>query len=317
MVRMQTMTAGETQQEAWRDDEKKLRIREVEAQEGTVRVQRRTFWSQVAVAIAAILASLAAVFAAGQARSAVNVAEQGVQEQDAENQLSTAVTALGGPTEAQRVAGVTLLERNVADQLATLTNEQSRWNAYSLYLSAVTVLANYLQSGAPPAADGPCPNVGEDVKYAADELKTLLDMRQQVMGLEEGRIAIDLSRSELCAQYWKGISFSWLSAAYLWKIDLRGSNLQDSHWGTAYLADAQLQCADLSGADLSQANLAGADLRGANLVGASLPKTLQRAQLAGAITVPTNGWDSGSCLENRAYWDPWNASAAAASARKG
>jgi hypothetical protein len=298
------MTAKETQQEAWSVDEKKLRIREVDAQEDAVRVQRRSFWSQVAVAIAAILASLAAVFAAGQARSAVNVAEQGVQGQDAENQLSTAVTALGGPTQAQRVAGVTLLERNVADQLAIATNEQGRWNAYSLYLSAVTVLANYLQSGAPLATDAPCPNVGEDVKYAGDELKTLLDMRQQIVGLEEGRIAIDLSRAELCTQYWKGISFDWLSAAYLWKIDLRGSNLQDSHWGTAYLADAQLQCADLSGADLSHANLTGADLRGANLVGASLPKTIQPAQLDGAIRVPTNGWDSGSCLENKAYWSP-------------
>jgi uncharacterized protein YjbI with pentapeptide repeats len=55
------------------------------------------------------------------------------------------------------------------------------------------------------------------------------------------------------------------------------TELQNSHWGTAYLADAQLQCTDLRGADLSHATLTGADLRGANLVGALLPKTLKAA----------------------------------------
>ena len=164
-------------QEKWNDGEKDLREREVDAQERGLKVQRRTFWSQVAVAVAAIVASLAAAFAAGQARSAVNVAEQGLQAQDAENQLSTAVTALGGTTAAQRVAGVTLLERNVAEQLSGATTEQSRQNAYGLYLSAIIVLANYLRSGPPLAVHAPCPTVGADVKYAADELKTLLDMR--------------------------------------------------------------------------------------------------------------------------------------------
>lgn len=309
------MGAGGPQQEKWYDGEKRLREREVDSQERSLAVLRRTFWSQVAVAIAAVLASLAAVFAAGQARSAVNVAEQGLQEQDAENQLSTAVTALGGATAAQRVAGVTLLERNVADQLTVAANERSRQNAYSLYLSAVIVLSNYLRSGAPLAADAPCPNVSADVKYAADELKTLLDMQQQVRGLKEGTVAIDLSRTELCTQYWRGIRFDWLAAAYLWKIDLRGANLENSHWGTAYLADAQLQCADLRGADLSHATLTGADLRGANLVGAQLPKTLKPAQLVGAITRPRPGWDQGPCLGNSAYWGPWNAAPIATKVR--
>jgi hypothetical protein len=292
------------EQEKWNDGEKQLREREVAAQERGVAVQRRTLWSQVAVAVAAVVASLAAVFAAGQAKSAVNVAEQGLQAQDTENQLSTAVTAIGGATAAQRIAGVTLLERIVAEQLTSATTKQSRQNAYSLYLSSIIVLSNYLRSGPPLAVHGPCPTVGVDVVYAADELETLLDMQQQVIGLKEGRPAIDLSRTELCIQYWKGIRFDWLSSAYLWKIDLRGANLEDSRWGVAYLADAQLQCADLRGADLSDATLTGADLRGANLVGATLPKKLQDVKMAGVVTVPTQGWDQGSCLEDSAYWGP-------------
>ena len=123
-------------------------------------------------------------------------------------------------------------------------------------------------------------------------------------GLNEGKPAIDLSGTELCTQYWSGIRFDWLSAAYLWKIDLRGANLENSHWGVAYLADAQLQCADLSGADLSHATLTGADLRGAYLFGATLPKTLKDVKLAGAVRVQTPGWDQGSCLESSAYLGP-------------
>jgi hypothetical protein len=331
------VSAEGSQQQPPPDEEKKLRVREVAAQErsadaqrSAVEAQRSASRWQVWVVIGALIGAAGAAVAAGaaaysavQSRNSVVVAErgiqeqeQGIQEQDAENQLSTAVTALGGATAAQRVAGVTLLERNVADQLTAAVNAQSRQDAFSLYKSAVIVLANYLRSGTPLAADAPCPAVSLDVQYAADELKTLLDMRQQVMGLKEGSVAIDLSRTELCRQDWDWINFNWLSTAYLPNIDLRGAYLQYSHWGTANLSDAQFQCADLRHADLSDANLTGADLRGANLVGAAYPKTLQSAQLAGAITDPTKPWDQGSCLENSAYWDPWNAPAATTNVRR-
>jgi len=309
------VNAGRPQQDAWLDGEKEFRKREVDTQERLEVVQRRAVRWQVAVAIAAVVASLTAVFVAYQARSAVLVAEQSTQLQDAENQLSTAITALGGTTAAQRVAGVTLLERNVADQLTVATNSQSRQNAYGLYTSAIIVLSNYLRSGMPTTTNTPCPYVSADIRYAADELKTLLDMQQQVMGLKEGIPALDLSRTELCSQYWHGIRFNWLETAYLWKIDLRGANLANSHWGKAYLADAKLQCADLRGSDLSHATLTGADLRGANLAGALLPKTLKPAQLVDAVRVARAGWDPGRCLGNKAYWGPLNAPATATNVR--
>ena len=325
---------------AWRVNERKLREREVVAQERLVEAQRNAVEAQrnavkaqrsatrwqtlvaIGALIVAVAAAVAAAFAAVQSRNSVVVAEhgiqeqeQGIQEQDAENQLSTAVTALGGPTAAQRVAGVTLLERNVADQLAVAADKQSRQNAYSLYMSALIALANYLRSSTPLAAHAPCPTVSLDVEYTADELKKLLDMAPKVVGSNVGPIAIDLSRTELCGQDWIGINFDWLATAYLWKIDLRGAYLQHSYWGRANLSDAQFQCADLSYADLRYANLAGADLRGANLVGAGLPKTLKGANLAGAHTDPKKSWSQGSCLENSTYWGPWNALATTTNVR--
>jgi hypothetical protein len=279
-------------------------VREVVAQEISGKEQRRTRWTQIALAVAAIIASLAAAFAAYEARSAVGVAEQGVQLQDAQNQLATAVTALGGNTAAQRVAGVTILERNVAEQLAFVTNRRSRENAYSLYTSAIIVLSNYLRSGAPAKADGQCSDVTSDITYAADELEALLALQHQVANLNQGKVAIDLSNVELCNQYWSGIRFDWLSSAYLPDIDLRGANLQKSDWGGAFLYGAHLQCANLAGADLSHATLTDADLRGANLVGATLPATLRDAQLVGAVRDQAASWNKLQCLASKAYMSP-------------
>jgi hypothetical protein len=322
---------------AWRIAESKLREREVVAQESSAKAQQNTAEAQqntaeaqqntaeaqrsagrwqIWLAVGAMVAAFAAAFSAYQSRSAVGVAEQGIREQDAENQLSTAVTALGGATAAQRVAGVTLLEGNVAEQLALASNEQSRQNAYYLYMSAIIALANYLRSGTPLAVDAVCPTTTLDVEYTADELKKLLDLAEKVVGFNVDPIAIDLSRTELCSQDWTGINFDWVATAYLWKIDLRGAYLQHSYWGRANLSDAQFQCADLSGADLRYANLAGADLRGAYLVGAGLPKTLKHAQLVGAITDPRMSWNRESCLENSRYWDPWNAPATTTNVRR-
>lgn len=283
----------------WKPGEKELRIKEVAT-------QRRMSWVQILVATAGLLASAAAIGAVLVAYKTVNVAQQGIQRQADENRLATAVTAIGGKTAAERVAGVTLLRRHVDERLAaaasTDPNSQDRRDAYGLYTNALVILANYLR-GVPLTYKKPCPSpMPLDDQYAAKELKNLLDMKATVLALKVGSPpTLDLSSVELCSQHWVDIRFDWLAAAYLWRINLTGSNLANSHWGHAYLVGAQLECANLSGADLSQTTMTAANLRGANLYGTKLPKNIKSAQLVGAISVPTSKWNPGPCLRKQAY----------------
>lgn len=293
--------AGGGSEDRWRDGEKELREQEVRVQVRSVAAQRSASWTQVAVALAAVVAAVAAAVSAYQAKNAVDVAQRGIVQQDVENQLSTAVSAIGGHTAAERVAGVTLLGRNVAEQLAMATSKQERQNANELYSSALIVLANYIRSSVRPITNVySCPNAPLDAVYAADELEKLINMTQGAGGLRENSVAIDLSNTELCQQPWAGIRFDKLSYAYLWRIDLRGANLQNSKWGTAYLAGARLQCADLRGADLSRATLRRASLRGADVAGAQLPNNLKHWQLIGIVKSKATKWDSGVCLHRLA-----------------
>jgi hypothetical protein len=283
----------------WKPGEKELRIKEVAT-------QKRMSWAQLLVAGTALVASLAAVGAVLVARDAVNVAHEGIQRQTDESRLATVVTAIGEKNAAERVAGVTLLRRQVDERLmaaaSTAPNSSDRWDAYGLYTSALVILANYLR-GVPLTYKKPCPSpMPLDDQYAADELKHLLDMKAAVLALKVGSPpTVDLSSVELCTQHWVGIRFDWLAAAYLLKINLTGSNLANSHWGHAYLVGAQLECANLSGADLSHTTMTAANLRGANLYRTQLPKNIKPAQLVGTISVPTPKWNPGPCLSNRAY----------------
>lgn len=304
------MSAVGSGQEGWRPHEEEYRRDEVASQKRLSKAQRIVTWTTV---VATLVAIAAATLAVVQSRDSVNVAEQGIQRQSEENRLATAVTAIGGQTVAERVAGVELLRRHVDERLAeaasTALNSWDRQDARDLYTSALVILANYLPRG-PLAANAPCVLPRPlDAQYAAKELKQLLDSKAEFMALEPNSKppAVDLSYVEMCNQSWPGIRFDGLSGAYLLKIDLRGSNLQMSQWGTAFLAGAKLQCADLRGANLSQATLTGADLRGANVAGAQFPSTLQAAQLVGAVRVPTGNWDPTSCLSNKAYRGPLQA----------
>ncbi len=281
-------------------EERELRLSEV-------RSQKYSAWAQLLIGIAAVLAAVVAVIAASVAKTAVQATEVGIQRQTDESRLATAVTAIGGTTPAERVAGVELLRRLVEERLAaaaaTPANSWDRWDAHGLYMTSTVILANYLRSvSADPRCLSPMPL---DDQYAADELESLLYMKADVLALKVGSIpAIDLSHDELCQQYWPGIRFDWLATAYLKDIDLRGSDLYGSLWGSADLVGAQLQCTNLNGADLSDANLTAADLRGADLLGARLPKGLAPAQLMGSVRVPASKWNPAPCLENKAYWGP-------------
>jgi pentapeptide repeat protein len=295
--------------------EKEVKVSEdsLEVAQRSLRVQRRMSLAQAFVAFAAVLASLAAAFAASQARNAVKVSEASSKRQADEDRLSTAITAIGGSTAAERVAGVTLLRRNVAARLYSATSVADRNDAYDLYTSSLDVLANYLRgtstsapaesttssgtSATPAAASAqaffgpgygiPHGQITPDMIYAAQELEQLLSMRDQVNALNTGRSpGIDLSHVELWGQPWSGVRFDWLGGHYMAGIDLRSANLSYSRWGTSDLTGAYLQCADLSQADLRHTTLAHADLRGANLTGADLrDAAVTGAHFDGAILV--------------------------------
>jgi hypothetical protein len=285
----------------WKRNEENYRREEVTS-------QKRTSTTQVIITGVTVVATVVAIFTAAfaviQSRNSLTVAEQGIERQGDESRLTTAVTAIGGQTPAERVAGVELLWREVDERLtaaaSTPLNSWDRQDARGLYMSALIILSDFIPR-AQPGANTPCALPRQvDVQYAADELKQLLDAKAGFMALKPGSPppAVDLSYAELCDQSWPGVSFEGLSAAWLPGIDLRGSNLQGSLWGTAFLGGAQLQCADLRNADLSHASLEGADLRGANLAGALLPGNLRTSQLIGAVSIPTGSWNPGPCLTN-------------------
>lgn len=283
----------------WKLNEEQYRLDEVNSQ------KRMSTW-QAVTTVVTIVATLAAIgtaaFAVIQSRNSLTVAEQGIERQADETRLTTAVTAIGGQTPAERVAGVELMWRLVDERLtgaaSTPLNSWDRQDARGLYTSALITLSDFIprtQSG----ANAPCALPRQvDVQYAADELQQILNAKTQFMALKPGSSppAIDLSYAELCDQSWPGISFEGLSGAWLPGLDLRGSDLQGSLWGTAYLGGAQLQCADLRNADLSHATLTGADLQGANLAGALLPGNLPKSQLIHVVSIPNGNWNPDQCL---------------------
>ena len=310
------MDAGDSP-DRWLD----LRVKEVEA---TVRAadaaasatsqQARTTRLQTLAVAAALVASAAAGFGAYQAAAAVRASEQSAEQQSADNQLSTAIAAIGGGTPAQRVAGMTLLGLNVKARISAASNALARQDAFGEYVTAVDVLTNYIREenpsltagGASNSAGGASNSAGAvansasssfypgygnptssqaepfDVLYAAAQLRDLLGMRDQVRALhvKEG-VGVDLTGDELWGLSWEGVNLGWV-AAWMPGIDLRGANLRHSDWAGANLRGAFLQCADLRGADFAGAHLAGADLSGANVAGANFTDAhLPGAKLTG------------------------------------
>lgn len=319
--------------DTWKEGEYKLRRREVGINILSTVIQG------VAVA-AALVASLAAAYAARQAGRAVSVAEAGNTQHSRDDQLSTAITAIGGDTASERVAGVTLLRLNVAERVASAAGRpEQRDSARGAYITALDVLANYLRGNATEPADAiPAPpstaqdfGLGHgkpngqqppfDAVYAGDQLRELLKMAPAVKSLDGHKPspAIDLSKDELYGMPWSGISFDSLNKGYLRQVDLRMANLANSNWGNANLQHAYLQCANLTGADLRKADLTGADLRGANVEDANFAgnKTVAKANTADvygkpiglAVSSPQSPWDkNGSwnqkgCAEYPGYWD--------------
>jgi hypothetical protein len=316
----------------WDEEQKELRRTEVRTAWEGLRAQRRIVRIQAAALTLALVASVAAAYAAYEAGQAVKASAENNAQQAAESQLTTAVSAIGGATPAQRVAGLTLLRRNIATQVnaAEETSDTlTRQNAYDGYVTSLSVLATYIRASS--AAESPAvttvsssfglgygiPKAQQpiDLAYAVDELRLLLGMTGEVRAIKPGRRpAIDLSYDELYGLSLKGIDFSWLSSAYMLQVDMRMSNLASSRWsGSSFLVHAYLQCADLSGADFRGANLTGADLRGANVSGANFAgailtgvKTDGVFGRAKGLLVPhpATSWNQEGCaIHKKNYWD--------------
>jgi uncharacterized protein YjbI with pentapeptide repeats len=311
----------------WELEKRDLRRAEVRAARTTGRAQA------VAVFVAAA-ATVAASFAALQAERAVTVAQQSNAQQASQSQFTTAISAIGGSSPAEQVAGLTLLGRNIEEQVSEAAGNSdslTRQSAHGAYVTSLELLAAYLSNtttgtGSAIAASSGAFGLGyggftaagrsgQEVaaEYAADEVRILLYMSAEIRSIGGAPPNIDLSYDELYGMSLAGIDFRWLGSAWLPYIDLRSTNLSDSQWGSGTtLIHAYLQCADLSGANFDGANLTGADLRGADLQGA----TFYGAKLSGVKTSGAFGnpkgltvvnsartWDQARCSSNRAYWD--------------
>jgi uncharacterized protein YjbI with pentapeptide repeats len=262
----------------WKDRELELREREVSSGRASIVVQ-------FVVAIVALGTVIVALFAVRAAREAVDATREGIERQGNEDRLSTAIQAIGGDQPGERVGGLALLRRHVANQLSDANEEgtdQKRLEAHLLYTTALRVFENYLRHPPDDQAEGGgglgsgTPEVPTDNIYAARELQGMMRLKSQVEKLDLDalhidralypRPTLDLSNAQLRGQSWREIDFSWLDDGHNFVgIDLRGANLAGSTWGTSSLEKAFLQCADLDGARFMGTDLRGADLRGANI----------------------------------------------------
>lgn len=293
------------------------------------RSQNRAAWAQVAGTVASAIAVGVAIFVAVTGQQDINNNSRTTLLQSKDSQLSTAITALGADNGAERVAGLQLLEHNTASRIQQQSSTgETNSGLYSDYTTSLEVLSGYLSSegqsylnsvgtghtslvfshghGAPPS-----PGIPIDVQYAADQVRSLLGLSSQVIGLHLGTPYIDLNNDELYGQSWAFINFKWLASSSLLGIDLRGANLEFSQWGKGSdLGGAYLQCSDLQHAgfvraDLDHANLNGADVQGADfhradLTGATIKYVYGEASWSHkppSLQVrPAADWDQSTCL---------------------
>ncbi|MFN2490553.1 MAG: pentapeptide repeat-containing protein [Actinomycetota bacterium] len=277
-------------------------------------------------AIATAATAAFALFAVLQAREAVGVASAGVERQAEENRLSIAMDSIGAGKAAERVGGFTILRRHVETMLEEARNEspEEKRETLRLFDTSLDILENYVKT--PVVSKGAVvapvtlgdqrgwgwPSVPTDVRYAAAQLKLLLEHGDEVSRLSSGLMPetvrhvyqvlpepasphesrdedaesggddppprVDLSNVQLQGQSWPRIDFSWLSSFYAPGIDLRAANLEDSIWGKptgqgiTTLSGAYLQCANASGADFRKMSASRIDFRGAALPGADFRK---------------------------------------------
>lgn len=292
-------------------------------------------WVQVAASIATAVAVIVAIWVATQGQVTVDRNARATLQQSEDDQLSTAITAIGSGDTSEEIAGLLLLARNTSNRFALMSEtKETPADVFGDYTTALQILSGYLSShgetyltGTNPSLSAtfgrgyglpPSPGIPLDIIYAANQVEFLLSsgMTSSVASLDVGTLpAIDLSHDELVGQPWNGVNFAWIYA-YLAGIDLRGADLEHSQWSPrSDLSGAYLQCADLAGANfrganLSDANLSGADVQGADFSGADLRGAVLTSmygvakwpQQTGEATFSTDEWNQGACLQDKSFW---------------
>jgi Pentapeptide repeats (8 copies) len=277
------------------------RLRKIE-----VGVQIGAGIAQALLSVATVAAVLIALWVAHQGQQSLKSATQNNLQQAQDNQFSTALTSLGTTDVTEQIAGLTMLELDVADRLTPNSIAAfGKPSAYDYYTTALEIYSGFVSShgvgsmtttstagGAQPFGLGygaPSPGAFSiNIQYAADEIIKMLDLKNQVRAVSHVVPAFDLSNDELYEVNFTGMDLSWVNA-YMSGIDLRGAILEDVHMSSLDdLVNSHLQCADLKnahlqGADLQGTNLSGADLDHADLQGANLTGAdLQGAYVRGA-----------------------------------
>ena len=179
------MTASDADHQIWSQEEKdNLRFREVVAEEKGAKAAQKTGktqkaavvtqkWSVIFQAIALFLASIATVAAAmvaWAATSAVRSSQRTAAQQQTEDRLQTAVTAIGDNSPAEQVARLTVLRRSVEAQVNTaLSDPSTRQDATDAYATSLEVIGVYLRITTTFGKNPPIQAV-----YAADELRDIL-----------------------------------------------------------------------------------------------------------------------------------------------
>jgi Pentapeptide repeats (8 copies) len=271
---------------------------ELHLRKAEVHTQEWAGIAQIVLSVATVATALVALWAALQSQQSLKSATQNNLEQAQDGQLSTALTSLGSGDVTERIAGLTLLELNVADRLTpTSIAAFGSQSAYNYYTTALEIYSGYLQShgvGSTAGTGGgtrtfglgygaPSGSFSIDSQYAVDEIMKMLTLQSQVRAVSPVVPGFDLANDELYQLNLKEMNLSWVDT-YMVGIDLRGAVMEKVHLSSLDDAEyAHLQCADLTGAELQGADLADANLRGADLQGADLrDANLTGADLKGA-----------------------------------
>jgi Pentapeptide repeats (8 copies) len=286
--------------ETWKEHQE-LRLRRTE-----VHAQKWNGIAQAVLSVATVALALVALWTALQSQQSLKNATLNNLQQAQDDQFSTALTSLGSSDVTERIAGLELLELNVADRLTpTSTAAFGKTSAYNYYTTALAILSGYLQghgvgsttTGCPANTTQlfglgygalPCKSFSIDTQYAVDTVSKMLGLKNQVDAVSSEIPAFDLANDELYQVNFKEMDLSWVNV-YMVGIDLRGGELEKVHMsklddaGNSHLQCADLQYADLQGANLTDANLSGANLHDADLQGANLTgANLQGAYVSGA-----------------------------------
>ena len=104
--------------------------------------------AQVIVAGAAVVALFVTILVAWQGQVTVNHNSQVTMRQSIDNQLSTAITAIGSADTAEQIAGLLLLlTQNTASRFALMGETgESAADVYSDYTTALQILSGFLSS---------------------------------------------------------------------------------------------------------------------------------------------------------------------------